>query len=366
MQEKNLGTYDFGTMKTFANTTISGSRMRAHAYHLGKHNGDGAFEGFPGAVFADDAYYTSTFEKDGSIQSVAIQEYFGKEVTVSDYVTTVHPIESRARMGIVPSGVTTQTSYCLDENCDGMIQNVDAFNTDPETGGKTTRMFIRRTMRRVDKDTWMSEMNKALNDFNIPPRDAPFTAVPGFDGPGFTKPFSSTAESAPECYTLNCPTEDMWKQRDPFLGTSPYIEPDGVLTGGFIAGITIASIVVACTLFYFIHKHVAELREKRVKDAMLKSIAKSLNLTTSKNLSPNELESMYKEIDADDNGKLSKDEIKGLINDAGVADMSDKDYDVLFSSVDIDGNGTLDFAEFCAFFAYFKVENVDKFNEDDA
>lgn len=30
--------------------------------------------------------------------------------------------------------------------------------------------------------------------------------------------------------------------------------------------------------------------------------------------------------------------------------MSDNDYDILFASLDIDGNGTLDFAEFSAFF----------------
>ena len=33
------------------------------------------------------------------------------------------------------------------------------------------------------------------------------------------------------------------------------------------------------------------------------------------------------------------DEIKGLVDDAGVANMSEKDYDILFASIDLDGNG---------------------------
>jgi len=363
MKQNNLGTYDFSKMRTFVNTTISGSRMISHRYHLGKHNGDGVIPGFPGVVFADDVFYTSTFEKDGSIQSVAIQDQYGQEIIVSDNVTTVHPIEGRARMGIVPSGDTTQTSYCLDENCDQMVQNNDFFITNPETGKRTIKMFLRRTLTSVDKDTWMSELNKALNDFNIPSPDSPFNHVPGFDGPFFVKPFPSTADSAPECHTLVCPTEDDWKQRDPALGTSPFVEPAGILTEGFIVSITIASVITACILFYYFHRRAMEAEMRRVKDAVIKSIAKSINITTSRAVSRIELENMFKKIDADGNGKLSKDEIKSLVHNAGVANLSDKDYDVLFNSVDIDGNGTLDFAEFCAFFTYFKVDNGDKFNE---
>jgi len=48
--------------------------------------------------------------------------------------------------------------------------------------------------------------------------------------------------------------------------------------------------------------------------------------------------------------------MKKLVEEAGVGNMSDRDYDVLFASVDLDGNGTLDFIEFCAFFASFNVE----------
>ena len=48
--------------------------------------------------------------------------------------------------------------------------------------------------------------------------------------------------------------------------------------------------------------------------------------------------------------------MKKLVEEAGVANMSDRDYDILFASIDLDGNGTLDFVEFCAFFASINVE----------
>ena len=47
--------------------------------------------------------------------------------------------------------------------------------------------------------------------------------------------------------------------------------------------------------------------------------------------------------------------MKGLVDEAGVANMSDRDYDVLFASIDLDENGTLDFTEFCAFFAPISI-----------
>ena len=44
--------------------------------------------------------------------------------------------------------------------------------------------------------------------------------------------------------------------------------------------------------------------------------------------------------------------------------MSEKDYDILFASIDIDGNGTLDFAEFSALFAAISSGGAgEEFNE---
>jgi len=205
----------------------------------------------------------------------------------------------------------------------------------------------------------MEGFSKAYVDYNIPPPDAPFTAIPGLDSGVFVQPFDpTTSDAAPECATLSCPAEENWSVRDPNLGTSPYIEPSGVHTGGFIAGVSIASIAVAVLIFYVIYKRGVENRERRVKAAVLKSIAKTMALTTSRNLQPDELAQMFQKIDIDGNGNIDKDEMKGLVDEAGVANMSERDYDVLFASIDIDGNGTVDFTEFCAFFASISNQNL--------
>jgi len=57
-----------------------------------------------------------------------------------------------------------------------------------------------------------------------------------------------------------------------------------------------------------------------VKEAALKSLAKII----SKNLTPQDLEKMLKKIDTDGNGNLDKSEMKGLFEEAGVANMSDR------------------------------------------
>ena len=77
-----------------------------------------------------------------------------------------------------------------------------------------------------------------------------------------------------------------------------------------------------------------------------------------KNLTAKDLTEMFQKNDDDGNGNggVDKDEMKKLVEEAGVANMSDRDYDVLFASIDLDGNGTLDFVEFCAFFASINVK----------
>ena len=44
--------------------------------------------------------------------------------------------------------------------------------------------------------------------------------------------------------------------------------------------------------------------------------------------------------------------------------MTARDYDLLFASMDLDGNGTLDFVEFCAFFASIDYEFIGEIADD--
>jgi len=348
-ENSGLGTYDFCSARTFINNTVVGSRFYSHRYLLVQHNGDGPGNTtLPGLVIPADTYFTSTYEKNGGAQLLGSSEFvFGANFTVSDVKNTITPIDGKVAIGISEFG-SMQSTSCLDEDC--LVQSVstELYTDGTEMGSKIISSTARGLYKKYDKAEWLSKMDETFSDYNIPSVDM---AIPGFEQRTFTRPFEpSDTDIAPECTTLICPTEDDWKKRDPKLGVSPFKEPDGVLTGGFIAIITILSIVVAMTIFYFVYKQGMAKRERRVKEAVMKSIAKSMGISVSKEMNPTELNDTFNKIDADGNGNLSKDEVKGLVEQAGVANMSDSDYNTLFSSIDLDGNGTLDFAEFCAFF----------------
>ena len=287
-------------------------------------------------VFLD----ASTFEKDGSASLITLVRGHGQEGYELVPNSTLAPIAGKALFGV---GLDRyETLYCTSPDCASIQVYGEDYNT-ADDGTVSLAIKHGGLLTRVDRATWDTEFENAYADFNIPTLE---------DATIKTPYFSQLEDTNLEFKTGYKFGEEDWKKYDPEFGTSPYVEPDGILTGGFIAGVTIASIIVAVAIFSFIYKRGVEAREKRVKAAVAMSIAKTMNFSgTSKNLSPSELESMFVKIDNDGNGNLSKDEIKGLVDDAGVANMSEKDYDILFASIDIDGNGTLDFAEFSAFFA---------------
>ena len=238
-----------------------------------------------------------------------------------------------------------EANYCAAANCTKLNQYVEAYKVDDEEGGEKIIAKTLISLKKFDEATWMIRFEAAYNDKNV------------LGG----KPFDTNTVESFTGYKF---TEDDWKIGDPKLGTSPYVEPNGVITGGFIAFITIAAIIVAVAIFFLIYKRGVEARERRVKQAVAKAIAKSMTFISSKTITPRELEGMFGRIDVDGNGSLSMDEIKGLVEEAGVAQMSDNDYKILFASIDIDDNGSLDFVEFCSFFAaisYGDTGNGDTF-----
>jgi len=364
-----LGTYDFSNVKSFLNVTVNGSRYYNHGYIMVKHNSDGpGGMQLPGLVNPTDLYAASTFEKDGGAMQMGIAQGFGNDLVLAgENPAILKPIGGKMLLTLAPNTMNPvikdrsfevyESLYCVDSECkesNAYNEQYHGYQDDIHTPSIT---FARTSRTKVDKDTWMTEIGKVYTDFSIPSPDDPFTLLPGFNGPSFSQPFdATTSDRTPPCVNLECPTDENWALIDPYLGTSPYIEPDGVLTGGFIAGVTISSIVVALLVFYMIYKRGVEAREKRVKKAVLNSLSKCMSLKISKNLTAKDLNEMFQKIDDDGNGNIDKDEMKKLVEEADVANMSDRDYDVLFASIDLDGNGTLDFVEFCAFFASINVE----------
>lgn len=313
---------------------------------------------------------TSTFEKDGSARLLGTNAGFQTVFTAKTVNNTVAPVSGNTLLGTQRlvsnvNGVEIvtevyQTVYCFDETCSKANGYRETYVTNPENGVKTSAGFSKATMRKVETEQeWFETMDQVFTETNLP--DTALT--PALDSPYFKKPFdpAATNPKAPECFGGVCPSEEDWRTYDPEYRTSPYVEPPGVLTGGFIAVVSVASILIALAIFYVVYKRGVERREQRLKEAVMGSIAKQMGMTTNRELSPDELEEMFNSIDADHNGNLSREEIKELVTKAGMVEMSERDYDILIASIDLDGNGTLSFAEFCAFYASIPVQ--DNFND---
>jgi len=378
---EGLGTFDMSKAKSFVNITVDGSRFYYHRYVMAKHNSDGP-EGMqlPGLVHPFDLYAASTFEKNGEAKSMGIAQGYGKELKLVSAVenpATLNPVGDEVFLIVTPATDTATATDnkhpvadrsfevydCLDPDCNTFKTYNEGYIglQDEESISPAHVRYSRTSSTKVDIDTWMEEFGNVYTEFSILPPNDPLlvTLNPNFNFniPTFTQPFDpSTIKRTPACATLACPTEDDWKFADPYLGISPYIEPDGLLAGGFIAGVTTACIVSALLLFFTIYKRGVMARENRVKEVVLISLATTMSLKITQTLSVEDLQEMFEKIDIDGNGSLDKDEMKGLVEEAGVKNMSDRDYDLLFASIDLDGNGTLDFVEFCAFFASVHVE----------
>ena len=89
-------------------------------------------------------------------------------------------------------------------------------------------------------------------------------------------------------------------------------------------------------------------QQDRLKAAFSKAISKHINGGLKSDLSPDEVAKLYREVDSDANGNISKEELKQLIDEHGLGSLSDKDFDVIFSTIDLDGNGYVNFTEFTA------------------
>jgi len=374
--ESGAGTWNFCDVKVMTNITVDGTRMSTHSWLIVKHNSDskGGDRQLPGLIVPSNTFATSTFDKNGEAKIFASALRYNKNFTISENPSKLTPVGGKAFLGLGTSkdlggGNVYQSLYCVDSECNKSNSYIESYfnflttqeNIETTEATEEVEWFQRASMEKVDKSTWMAEWEKSFTEYAVTPSDQ---AIPGFKRDAFIQMFDPTTdESAPECNTGACPSEDDWIKFDPNFNQSPYVEPDGTVTGGFIALITILSVLVASTIFYIVYTRGVEARERRVKVAVLKSIAATMTIKSIKKLTPGNLEEMFQKIDVDGNGNLDKSEVKGLVEEAGVVDMSGRDYDILFASIDLDGNGSLDFAEFCAFFTSISAADADSFKD---
>lgn len=157
------------------------------------------------------------------------------------------------------------------------------------------------------------------------------------------------------CATKNCPTEEQWRERDPYYNESPYQEPEGSLKGGVMAGIIILALALVVGSLVMFHYQLLKLQEDRLKNAFAESMAASIGKRCSAaEMTPDDLRREFEGIDEDKSGKVSKEEFKTFISASDKVTLDDRDFEVLYRSIDTNGDQEIDFAEFCAFFALIR------------
>mmetsp|Transcript_4784 Transcript_4784/g.11942 ORF Transcript_4784/g.11942 Transcript_4784/m.11942 type:complete len:474 (+) Transcript_4784:74-1495(+) len=332
----------------FINVTISGSRYYQHNYGV-FHNFDSSR---PGGVLLVDVYYVATFEKDGTAQGLGavpgLVQSDGTDIDPSILEgRKLTPLNERAWYSSYAvdssTAVNQETWLCFDDDCTTFASSLENWEILPN-GTNVQIGFLRYSGSKIEsKDEWLAQLEQALDDANVP--EDRLTA--------------SDVETG-ECATGSCPTEEQWQMNDPYFQESPYQEPDGSLKTGFIVGITIAGFVVFVSIAALIHRMGLARQERRIRTAVARAVASTMGKRRrAESLTPADLQKHFDSMDGDGDGHVTKAEVKAFLESSPVAELEDKDFEVLFATLDLNHDDMIDFTEFCAFFSIIR-DDYDK------
>lgn len=161
-----------------------------------------------------------------------------------------------------------------------------------------------------------------------------------------------------------CPTEEDWCNYDPNCSISPYQEPEASTKGGVIGGIVAACAVVLFIAAFAYYRWRLAQEEKRVRRLVAVKIAQKLDLSvTTKEITQESISREFQSIDASGDGILQKDEVKAyfmgagsamkskrnLMDDGGNGNLTEQEFETIFSVLDVDGSGEVSYVEFVTF-----------------
>ncbi|CAJ1946449.1 unnamed protein product [Cylindrotheca closterium] len=225
-------------------------------------------------------------------------------------------------------------SACLDAECSQLSTTIDQYDTSTPEGEEyefvaSTRIFATRMA--------------SSRQF----RDAVEAAYLEYDVPSDQRP------SEDGCLSGYCPDESDWCEYDPECGVSPYQEPEAYFLAGPLVGIVVAITAVIFLALFALHRRQMKQKEAVVRTMFANRVAEGITITGSSDiLSPDQLVAEFDKIDKDKGGTLEKGELWAFLESGKVGSMSRSDFDLLFSVIDIDKSGNVDFNEFVAFYSH--------------
>mmetsp|Transcript_26058 Transcript_26058/g.29273 ORF Transcript_26058/g.29273 Transcript_26058/m.29273 type:complete len:282 (-) Transcript_26058:143-988(-) len=207
--------------------------------------------------------------------------------------------------------------------------------------------FIYSRDRLDDQTSFVEQVQQAFQTYNITEGDTPAWVLNG--------------ESVPSCIAETfggCPTEEDYcgpKGVDPSCTDSPYQNPPPSMKSGPIAGFAILAIGVVAIVGYFLHWRSVKSQKKRLRMQFAQQVAKRVDLRGSvSQLNPSDLLDEFKRIDKSivggtSDGFISREELWEFVFSGKAGEMSERDFNLLFDSMDVKGRGRVNFVEFCAF-----------------
>jgi hypothetical protein len=147
------------------------------------------------------------------------------------------------------------------------------------------------------------------------------------------------------------PTVTAWSSffRNENLPPPEQVQP--VLTTGAIVGILFGFLAFVVLLFTGVYFIKTKQNERRLKSRFVRQVARNISIASS----PNQLsaDDIAKEIQHISGGKeggaVTKSALKTWLDDGKLGLLSDKDFELLWSSLDTDNSGTIDPVEFCTY-----------------
>lgn len=117
-----------------------------------------------------------------------------------------------------------------------------------------------------------------------------------------------------------------------------------------IAVITVVPVLLVLVVGAVYHNRLIQKQEKRMKKRFIQQLARNIDIGPSAHqISPEKLAEAFQHIGGQGNGRITKPDLARWMNDLNLDFLSEKDFDRLWDTMDMDGTGDVDPIEFCAF-----------------
>jgi len=361
--------YTRDTSTTYVNITLSGSRYFEHRYKVyspapqefcdkpvifpamnALSNGICGINGYASWI---DSYATTGYEKDGSLQKVGTSVSFSQDrgfnrgigIGTSIGDDTVFVSSSGTNQG--GAGTISKVWTFTNKEKTKAEEQSTTFNT---IGDESTLIgYTKYKYVQISKSQFSSGIEEVWESNKVQEENR--GALP-----------------MGECLGVGgCPTEEDWCVTDPNCSKSPYQEPEGVARAEVIAGFTVAGAVLVIAALYMLHLRVVKNQKEEIRQTLIKGIAGGANVGfTQAGLTMDNLVVEFKKIDTSGDGFVQKSELRAFTQSGMFGEMSEKDFDRMFKTIDTNASGEIDFIEFVTFIGQCpaKKDSTDRYFAD--